>query len=200
MQTKALLFVLLAVGLPCMAQLDTGVILGTVLDPSGAVVPNATVVVQNLGTRASLSLTTDEAGNFIASALPVGLYQVSVSASGFKTRVFENIRLQVSDRTRLEAVLETGQITEKVVVSTEAPLVDTASSTLGTVVTNQQVKDLPVNGRNIMDLLQLVPGAILRGGASTQSVGGAPVVSRLRRSSIPHGWRGREPSGLRRSE
>ena len=100
------------------------------LDPSGAVVPNATVIVQNLGTRASQSLTTDETGNFIAPALTVGLYQVSVSASGFKTRVFENIRLQVSDRTRLEAVLETGQITEKVVVSTEAPLVDTASSTL----------------------------------------------------------------------
>ncbi len=175
MPSKAFLLALLAMGSPCLAQLDTGSILGTVLDPSGAVVPNATVVVQNLGTRASVSLTTDETGNFIASGLPVGGYQVTVSASGFKTRVFENVRLQVSDRVRLEAALETGQITEKVVVNTDAPIVDTASSTLGTVVTSQQVKDLPVNGRNIMDLLQLVPGAMLRGGANTQSVGGASL-------------------------
>ncbi|HYI96674.1 MAG TPA: TonB-dependent receptor [Bryobacteraceae bacterium] len=166
---------LLYQGLRCSAQLDTGVILGTVLDPSGAVIPNATVLVQNQGTGASSNMTTDASGNFIASALPVGVYRVSASAAGFKTRVNENLRVQVSDRLRVDLTLETGQITERVTVSSEAPVVDTASTTLGAVVTTRQVQDLPVNGRNVMDLLQLVPGAMLRGGANTQSVGGAQL-------------------------
>lgn len=167
--------VLLMLVARCAAQLDTGVILGTVLDPSGAVIPNATVVVQNQGTGASSNLTTDESGNFIASALPVGVYRVTATAPGFKTRVNENLRVQVSDRLRVDLTLETGQITERVTVSSDAPVVDTASTTLGAVVTTRQVQDLPVNGRNVMDLLQLVPGAMLRGGASTQSVGGAQL-------------------------
>ena len=157
------------------AQLDTGVILGTVLDPSGAVIPNASVAVQNQGTDATHNITTDGSGNFIVPALPVGTYRITASAPGFKTRVNENLRLQVSDRLRVDLMLETGQITERVMVSAEAPVVDTASTTLGGVVTAQQVQDLPVNGRNVMDLLQLIPGAMLRGGSSTQTVGGAQL-------------------------
>lgn len=166
---------LLLLAFPCSAQLDTAVILGTVLDPSGAVIPNATVLVQNQGTGTSSNLQTDASGNYIASALPVGVYRVTASAPGFKTRVNEDLRLQVSDRLRVDLTLETGQITERVTVSSEAPVVDTASTTLGAVVTTQQVEALPVNGRNVMDLLQLVPGAMLRGDASTQSVGGAQL-------------------------
>lgn len=158
---------------PCGAQLDTGVILGTVFDPSGAVIPAAEVVVQNQGTRATQTIRTDNAGSFIAPALPVGLYRISVSGAGFKTRVTENVRLQVSDRRRLDFTLETGQVSKQITVDATAPLVDAASTTLGIVVTSQQVQDLPINGRNVVDLLQLVPGAMLRGGASTQSVGGA---------------------------
>src|SRR3954451_24315412 len=77
------------------AQLDTGVILGTVVDASGAIVPNATVLVQNQGTGASSNLTTDATGSYIASALPVGVYRVTALAPGFKTWVNENLRLQV---------------------------------------------------------------------------------------------------------
>lgn len=166
---------LLVLSVPCWSQLDTGVILGTVLDPSGAVVPNASVIVQNQGTGAAWNLTTDSSGNYIASALPVGSYRVTGSAQGFKTKVNEDLRLQVSDRLRVDITLETGQVSERVTVSAEAPVVDTASTTLGGVVTTRQVQDLPVNGRNVMDLLQLIPGAMLRGGASTQSVGGAQL-------------------------
>jgi hypothetical protein len=166
-------FASLVLSLPCAAQLDTGVILGTVLDPSGAVIPSAEVVVQNQGTGASQTIHTDNTGSFIAPALAVGLYRISVSAAGFKTRVTENVRLQVSDRRRLDVALETGQVSEQITVDSTPPLVDTASTTLGIVVTSQQVQDLPINGRNVVDLLQLVPGAMLRGGSSTQSVGGA---------------------------
>lgn len=174
-KTSMSTLVLFVMSMPLAAQLDTGVILGTVLDASGAVVPNATVTVQNTGTRAAWNLTSDATGGFIASALPVGNYQVSASASGFKTRVVEDLKLQVSDRLRIELTLEAGQITERVTVNAETTIVDTASSTLGGVVTTQQVQDLPVNGRNVMDLLQLVPGAMLRGGASSQTVNGAQL-------------------------
>jgi hypothetical protein len=159
--------------LPCAAQLDTGVILGTVLDPSGAVIPSAEVVVENQGTGVTQRIHTDNAGNYIAPALLVGNYRLSVSAPGFKTRITENVKLQVSDRLRQDFTLETGQVSEQITVDATPPLVDTASTTLGIVVTSQQVQDLPINGRNVVDLLQLVPGAMLRGGSSTQSVGGA---------------------------
>lgn len=167
------LFTVMSLSMPVFAQLDTGVILGTVVDPTGAVIPSANVVVENTSTGAQVRLQTDGAGNFIAPALPIGLYRVSASATGFKTRVMENLRLQVSDRMRVELSLETGQISERVTVDAQAPMVDTASTTLGIVVTTRQLQNLPINGRNVTDLLQLVPGAMLRGGASTQSVGGA---------------------------
>ncbi|MGH8865197.1 MAG: TonB-dependent receptor, partial [Burkholderiales bacterium] len=155
--------------------MDTGAILGTLTDSNGAVMPKAAVVVQNQGTGASYTLSTDETGNFIASALSVGVYRVTASAAGFKTRVVENLRLQVSDRLRLAITLEPGEVTEKVTVTTEAPIIDTASTTLGGVVTSQQVENLPINGRNIIDLLQLIPGAMLRGGAGQRSVNGSQL-------------------------
>ncbi len=166
--SAALLFVI-----PGLAQLDTGVILGTVIDPSGAVIPSAAVVVENQATGSIVRLQTDNTGNFIAPALRVGPYRVAASASGFKTRVMENLRLQVSDRMRLDIALETGQTSERITVDAQAPMVDTASTTLGIVVTSRQLQNLPINGRNITDLLQLVPGSMLRGGGNTQSVGGS---------------------------
>ncbi len=172
---SSVLLYLSLLAVPIAAQLDTGVILGTVFDASGAVVPNATVAVQSQDTGATWNLISDAEGNFIASALRVGMYRVTVSAPGFKTRVDENLRLQVSDRMRLNVALEAGQVTERITVSGETPMIDPASSTLGGVVTSQQVAELPVNGRNVMDLLQLVPGAMLRGGASSHSIGGAQL-------------------------
>src|SRR5690242_7289897 len=119
----------LVLGLPCAAQLDTGVLLGTVVDPSGAVIPSAEGVVQNQGTGASQTIHTDNTGSFIAPALPVGLYRVTVSAAGFKKRVTENVRLQVSDRRRLDFALETGEVSQQITVDATPPLVDTASTT-----------------------------------------------------------------------
>ena len=172
-RTTILVLTFLFLTLPCSAQLDTGAILGTVLDPSGAVIPSAVIAVENQNTGAQIRIVADETGNFIAPVLPVGLYRVSASAPGFKTLVRSDLRLQVSDRMRLDLTLETGQVSETVNVTSQAPIVDTASTTLGIVVTTRQLQNLPINGRNVTDLLQLVPGAMLRGGASTQSVGGS---------------------------
>jgi hypothetical protein len=155
--------VLLACGMG-MAQLDTATILGTVLDSSGAVIPGAKVVVENMGTSATVELTTDPSGNFIAPVLPIGKYKVTVSMTGFNTYVQEGIQLNVSDRIKLNIELKPGAVTQHVTVVGEGPVVETASTTLGAVVSAQQAVDLPLNGRAIDQLLMLAPGVVSVGG------------------------------------
>ena len=155
-----------------LAQLDTGSVLGTVFDSSRAVVASARVAIENQGTGAVVETATDGQGNFLVPVLPVGTYRVRVSSNGFKTQLKEDIRLRVSDRLRLLFSLEPGSVTETVTVSGQAPLVETASSTLGLVVESEQIDALPLNGRNVSDLLHLVPGNVLRTGATKQAFNG----------------------------
>ncbi len=159
--------------LPIYAQLDTGAILGTVQDSSGAVVQGAKVTVQNMGTSAAAEFTSDDQGNYIAPVLPVGVYRVSVTAAGFKTQVRENLTLRVSDRLRINFTLDPGAVTESITIASAQPLVDTASTTLGGVVTQEQIENLPLNGRNLTQLLATIPGSVLLGGATQQSVNGS---------------------------
>jgi hypothetical protein len=162
----------LAAGL-CVAQLDTASIIGTVFDQTGAVIPGASVAVQNQGTGTARKFTSNGEGLFVAPVLPVGRYSITASAAGFKSRTLENYVLRVSDRLRVEITLEPGAISEKVTVSAETPLVETASTTLGGLVGTQQINDLPLNGRNLTQLLTTIPGAMLLGGSTQQSVNGA---------------------------
>ncbi|MGH9667879.1 MAG: carboxypeptidase regulatory-like domain-containing protein [Bryobacteraceae bacterium] len=157
----------------CFAQLDTASIVGTVLDQSGAVIPNASVVVENQNTAATFNASTNGEGNFVVPVLPIGKYRVTASASGFKAHTIEGLTLRVSDRLRVEIALETGSINEKITVTGESPLVDSASSTLGGFVNTQQLSALPLNGRDVVQLLTVIPGAMLLGGATQQSVNGA---------------------------
>lgn len=158
-----------------LAQLDTGSVLGTVFDSSRAVVGSARVVIENQGTGASVESVTDAQGNFLVPVLPVGTYRVTVSSDGFKNQLKEDIRLRVSDRVRLVFTLEPGSVTETVTVSGQAPLVETASSTLGLVVETEQINALPLNGRNVSDLLHLVPGNVLRTQGTKQAFNGASL-------------------------
>ncbi|MBI3210894.1 MAG: TonB-dependent receptor [Candidatus Solibacter usitatus] len=167
------LLALFAFLLPLTAQLDTGSILGTLLDSSGAVITKGTITVTNQSTAASVQLTTSEHGNFIAPVLTTGIYRVAASAPGFKTQVKENLTLRVSDRMKVDFILEPGSVSESVTVSDAQPLVDTASTTLGGVVGRDQIDSLPVNGRDLTQLLTLIPGAVLLGGATQQSVNGS---------------------------
>ena len=171
---RTMMFLALAFGsaLECFAQLDNATILGTVTDPSGGVIPGASVTVLNLGTAAVVSLTTDSNGNFIAPVLPIGMYRVTVSAKGFKTSVRDGITLRVSDRTKLDITLETGDISEKITVTAEAPVVDTASTTLGGVIGTQQVNELPLNGRSLASLIGLAPGVVMLGTTQQRSMNG----------------------------
>ncbi len=159
-------------GICAWGQLDKATILGTVSDPSGAVIPNASVMILNEGTGASINTVTDASGNFIAPVLSVGNYRVTASVQGFKTYVRENITLRVADRVRLAITLDPGEISEKVNVVGEAPVVETASTTLGGVIEKQQVANLPLNGRSLASLMGLAPGVVMLGTTQQRSMNG----------------------------
>jgi len=155
------------------AQLDTASIVGTVLDPTGAVVPHASIMVENRNTGATWNAKANEVGNFVVPVLPIGQYRVTASAAGFKSRTVEGFTLRVSDRLRVEITLEPGSISEKITITGESPLVEAASTTLGGMVNAQQLNSLPLNGRDLTQLLSVIPGAMLLGGSTQQSVNGA---------------------------
>ena len=154
------------------AQQDRGTILGTVLDSSGAAVPNATVVVQNEGTAAKRELNTDGNGLYVAPELPLGIYRVTASSAGFKTRVQAEINVRVSDRVKVDLILEPGDMKETVTVTGEIPLLDTLANTLGGTISKAQLETLPLNGRDPNYLLALIPGVNLRGNMFQQSMNG----------------------------
>lgn len=140
------------------AQKDTGSIVGTVKDPSGAVVPNAHVTVTDVEHGQTLSTTTNADGDFVASPLRVGRYTVTVEQTGFKKAVSIPVDLDVQQRIAVPVVLQVGNISESVVVSSASPLLETETSELGQVVDAQRVANLPLNGRNFAQLALLTAG------------------------------------------
>jgi hypothetical protein len=111
-----------------LAQVDTGTIVGTILDKSGAVVPNATVTLTEVQTNIKTIVKSDAEGNYIATPLKVGNYSISVAIAGFKTETRENVVLRVQDRLRADFELQVGEVTEKILVTEEVPLVQTETS------------------------------------------------------------------------
>ena len=157
-----------------LAQTTSGRILGTLTDQSGAAVAGATVVVTDVQRGTSRTLTTDESGAYTASDLPPGTYKINVEAKGFKRVERPTVQIEVATDVRADFTLQPGQITETVTISEEVPLVNTTSATLGGTLSNKEINDLPLNGRNYENLLQLRPG-IMRypgGGFSTTSSNG----------------------------
>ena len=140
------------------AQLPTATILGVVKDASGAVVPGAALTARN--TETGLTRTTVSAGDgsYRFSALPVGSYEVRVEQSGFQTVVRSGLTLTVSQEAVVHFTLEVGAVTQTVAVTAEAPLVNTTSGSLGGLVSEQRVADLPLNGRNYVDLTLMQTG------------------------------------------
>jgi hypothetical protein len=116
-----------------------------------------------MGTAAKVELTTDQSGGFVASVLPVGTYRVTVSVAGFQTYVQEGIKLSVADRVGVSIVLKPGAVTQEITVVGEAPVVETASTTLGGIVNSEQVANLPLNGRALTQLLSTVPSVSMLG-------------------------------------
>src|SRR5205807_2563630 len=159
---RVVLVLALALGLsaPLAAQIQNGTFSGVVTDQTGAVVPGAEVKVTNLGTSFTVMVKTDGNGLYRATELPVGTYKIEVSAAGFKKAVHTNLALNAGTTQRVDLQLALGQATEVITVEGGAPLVNTEDSRLYETVSRGQVANMPLNGRNVFDLIQLAPGAV----------------------------------------
>jgi hypothetical protein len=155
-------------------QTTAGRILGTLTDQSGAAVPGATVVVTDTQRGTSRTVTTDQSGNYTVPDLQPGTYKIHVEAKGFKAAERPSVQIEVATDVRADFSLQPGQVTEVMTISEEIPLVNTTSSTLGGTLSNEEINDLPLNGRNYENLLQLRPGVMRYpgGGFSTTSSNG----------------------------
>src|SRR2546426_623714 len=160
--------------LPLSAQTPTGRILGNVRDQTGAALRGATVTITDVQRGVSRTLTTDDAGAYVAPDLGPGIYKVRAEAKGFKSIERLNIELEVARDALIDLVLPPGEASETIVVTEEIPLLNTISSVLGGTLSNKEINDLPLNGRNYENLLQLRPGVMRYpgGGFSTTSANG----------------------------
>jgi Carboxypeptidase regulatory-like domain len=155
------------------AQLTSADILGTVTDATGAVVPNATVVLTNNGTNEKRTTTSNNSGEYSFNILPVGHYSISVKASGFQAAVTRDLSVEAGDRARNDVHLQTGSENTVVEVTASTPLLQADSATVSNTVTAKAVQDLPLNGRNFVQLVALTPGAN-EGPGNGLSSGGRP--------------------------
>jgi Carboxypeptidase regulatory-like domain len=155
---RLLLAVLLSV-CAMMAQ-STGTIQGIVADPSGAAVPNATVTVRNMATGEERSFTTDESGLYVVPSLPVGRYSVTAKAAGLQTTTVNNVALEVSRVVQEDFRLAVAAATESVEIVGTAPVINTATTAVGTTVDQRTVQEIPLNGRHFVDLGLLTAGTI----------------------------------------
>src|SRR5262249_20027243 len=157
----------------------TGIITGTITDTSGAVIPDAKVVVRNMGTAEERVGETNSSGFYGAYSLPVGVYEVESSARGSKKTTQSNSQFNVADRLAINLSMAVGEVSETVSVTAEAPVVETEKGDVGYAVETKQMTDLAVNGRTFTQLLQLVPGSSRtmgdEGGVSFNSARGFAV-------------------------
>ena len=142
------------------AQDATGRVVGTVTDRSSAVVPGAHVVVTNAATHVSRETVTDSSGFYQVLALPIGNYTVSVDHKGFNPVTTDASKLEINQSLRIDLRLEVGSKTETVTVESTANTVETINPTMGSTVSDRSVQDLPLNGRNVLDLALLQPGVL----------------------------------------
>src|ERR1700690_493030 len=164
----------LAVSVPLSSQTTTGRIIGNVHDQTGAAVAGANLTITDVQRGMVRKAATDASGGYVVSNLTPGVYTVRAEATGFKTVERREIQVEVAIDLAVEIALSPGDVKETVVVMSEVPLVNTTSSVLGGTLSNKEINDLPLNGRNYENLLQLRPGVVRYpgGGFSTTSSNG----------------------------
>jgi hypothetical protein len=178
------LVVLFLFAVSAFGQNIRGTILGTVRDASGAILRGANITIRQPATGLSYEQASNDAGEFLFTQLPPGTYTVTAAQSGFKTENHENVLVEVDQRVRVDFALAVGAVTEAVNVEASAPVINTDSATVGNVIDNKQVTELPLNGRNPLQLTLLVPGANFGvKGSQNQTQGGSISVNGAREQS-----------------
>jgi hypothetical protein len=153
------------------AQNIFGSIVGTVSDPSGAVLPGATITVSNIGTGEKREVTADGQGNYQVLSLARGQYKIDIDSHGFKHFTRNAVDVVVNQVTRVNVTMAVGEENQQITVSDAPPIMQTDSASLGQAVTGKAVQTLPLNGRNVLALVALVPGVVPQGASSTNLTG-----------------------------
>src|SRR5689334_11876580 len=161
---------------PALAQTTVSTIEGTVKDPQGSVVAGAQVVVKSAALGIERTATTDADGFYRIAALPAGIYSLSISHQGFASRTFDNVELTVNRTLTLDIPLEVGAVSGQVDIVGYAQLLNPTTAATGATVTPQQIKEMPTNGRNYLDLMQLVPGVVINRQVNPGSDNATPVL------------------------
>ena len=176
---------------PIAAQAVSGTILGTVADTTGAVIPGANVTLVHTGTGFTRTVVTDTKGEYTAPSVPTGTYTVAAEMQGFKKVTMANVQVGVDQKARIDLKLDLGQMTEAIEIQAETPLVQTNSSDLSATITEEQIKTLPLNGRNFVSLTRTIPG-VLRGIPGSNIDGGGSLAWRASASFSANGQRPRD--------
>jgi Carboxypeptidase regulatory-like domain/TonB dependent receptor len=180
---------------PAAGQAVTGTILGRVADTSGAVIPGAKVTVTQTETGFNRTLVTDSKGEYTAPSVPTGTYTVTGELTGFKTVSLNNVHLGVDQKLKLDLKLDVGQMTETVEIQAETPLLQTSSSDLSATIDEEQIKTLPLNGRNFVSLTRTIPG-ILRPPPGANIDGAGSLAWRAGSGFSANGQRARDNNYL----
>jgi len=158
-RVSLLVLIVLLFGISALAQ-STATLKGTVTDQKGAVVPGATVTVRNQATDVERTSQTDTDGNFQIASLPVGNYTIEVQAQGFKTQSASGLSVEVGRTIVKNFELEIGAIEQTVSITAETPVVETGTTSVGQVINQRTVQEIPLNGRHFVDLGLLIPGSV----------------------------------------
>jgi hypothetical protein len=163
--------------LPLVVRAQTSsTIEGAVTDKQGLAVSGAEVRAEGSTAAVSRTVVTDASGAYQIAGLPAGVYKLTVTRRGFGTRIFEALELTLNRTLNFDVKLEVGEVQEHVEVSAEIPLLDTSSSSTGATVVPQQIENMPINGRNYLDLLQLVPGVAINRHEDANSDNSTPLL------------------------
>jgi outer membrane receptor for ferrienterochelin and colicin len=172
-------FAVLALTFSAFAQVQNGQFSGTVTDPTGAAIADAKITVHNAATDLKLTTTTNSSGNFAVKEVPPGVYKITVEAAGFKTFNDNGVTANAGTIAHVDAKLQIGKASEVVEVTGEAAIVNTEDSKLATTVSSTQINNLPLNGRNVFDLMQMSAGAVNVNGVDFEN-GHGTVVNGVR--------------------
>jgi outer membrane receptor protein involved in Fe transport len=174
--TALLIWILLSLATPLAAQITTSSIEGTVSDSQGLRIPGADITVASPALATTQHIQSDANGNYRAVALPAGEYTLTVSHSGFTTKTFEHLIVYVNQPATFDITLGVGAVSQQVTVTGESLLIETKASSTGGTITPQEIEDMPLNGRNYLDLMQLISGVNIQRQADPTTDAATPIL------------------------